>query len=87
MVVVDDAPPAEPPPVVVAKGELVLLIRPWAKVEVDGHEVGVTPLDPIELSAGPHKVRLINPQLGKDLTRTVQISASEKQVLKELLDE
>lgn len=88
MVVVDEAPSEPPPaPVVVAKGELVLLIRPWAKVEVDGREVGVTPLDPILLAAGEHKVRLINTQLGKDVTRTVQIAASEKQVLKELLDE
>jgi len=79
--------PVAPRPTVVAKGELVLLIRPWAKVEVDGREIGVTPLDPISLSPGDHKVRLINPDLGKDITRTVTISASEKSVVKELLDE
>ena len=88
MAVVADPPRDEPPPpVVVANGELVLLIRPWAKVEIDGREIGVTPLDPISLSAGEHKVRLVNTQLGKDVTRVVQIGASEKQVLKELLDE
>jgi len=75
-------------PVVTAKGELVLLIRPWAKVEVDGHEVGVTPLnEPLMLAAGEHTVRLVNPDLGKDVTRTVRITASEREVLKELLDE
>ena len=75
-------------PVVTAKGELVLLIRPWAKVEVDGREIGVTPLnEPLMLGAGEHTVRLINPDLGKDITRTVQITASERAVLKELLDE
>jgi len=82
-----EVPPAPPKPTVVAKGELVLLIRPWAKVEVDGREVGVTPLDPIALAAGDHQVRLINPDLGKDITRTVHINASEKEVLKEILDE
>ena len=66
---------------------LVLLIRPWAKVEVDGREVGVTPIEPLALAAGDHQVRLINPDLGKDITRTVHINASEKEVLKEILDE
>jgi hypothetical protein len=82
-----EVPPAPPRPTITAKGELVLLIRPWAKVEVDGREVGVTPLDPIALNAGEHKVRLINPDLGKDVVRTVHINASEKEVLKEILDE
>jgi len=78
----------EPMPVVTAKGELVLLIRPWARVEVDGQDVGVTPLNaPLLLAAGQHTVRLVNPELGKDVTRTVRIGASERSVLKELLDE
>ena len=83
------APPAdEPTPIVTAKGELVLRIRPWAKVEVDGLEIGVTPLsEPLMLAAGEHTVRLTNPDLGKDVTRTVRITASERAVLKELLDE
>lgn len=78
----------DPTPVVAAKGELVLLIRPWAKVEVDGQDVGVTPLNaPLMLAAGQHTVRLVNPELGKDITRTVRIPASGREVLKELLDE
>ena len=79
---------AESTPVVTAKGELVLLIRPWAKVEVDGRDVGVTPLnEPLMLAAGDHVVRLVNPDLGKDITRTVRITASSREVLKEILDE
>ena len=84
------AQPAVPAdsPVVTAKGELVLLIRPWAKVEVDGTEIGVTPLNgPLMLAAGEHTVRLVNPDLGKDVTRTVRITAAGREVLKELLDE
>jgi serine/threonine-protein kinase len=91
VVVVREPPKVEPPkpaPTVTAKGELELRIRPWAKVEVDGREIGVTPLDaPLLLSAGDHQVRLVNPDLGKDITRTVHITASEKEVLKEILDE
>ena len=82
------APVAPPRPTVLAKGELVLLIRPWAKVEVDGREVGTTPLDePLMLPAGDHQVRLINAELQKDVTRTVHITASEKETLKAILDE
>src|SRR5262249_9136493 len=73
---------------ITGRGELVLLIRPWAKVEVDGREIGVTPLnEPLMLGAGEHVVRLVNPDLGKDITRTVHISPSGRSVLKELLDE
>jgi serine/threonine-protein kinase len=95
VVVVRDAPKPPPPaapepprPTVTAKGELVLLIRPWAKVEVDGREVGITPLnEPLMLAAGDHTVRLTNPELQKDITKTVHITASEREVLKEILDE
>jgi eukaryotic-like serine/threonine-protein kinase len=73
---------------VAAKGELVLLIRPWAKVEVDGRDVGVTPLnEPLMLAAGDHIVRLVNRELGKDITRTVHVPPSGREVLKEILDE
>ena len=82
------AVPTESAPVVTAQGELVLLIRPWARVEVDGHEVGVTPLnEPLMLAAGEHIVRLTNPELNKDITRTVRIAPAGREVLKELLDE
>ena len=86
VVIVKEEP--KPAPTVVAKGELVLLIRPWAKVEVDGQEFGVTPLsEPIQLAAGDHQVRLINPDLGKDVTRTVHIKPSETNTVRVLLDE
>jgi len=79
-------PPPAPP--VAMRGELVLLIRPWAKVEVDGQDVGVTPLnEPLMLAEGEHTVRLVNTDLGKDITRTVRITASGREVLKEILDE
>jgi serine/threonine-protein kinase len=88
VVILKEAPPPPPPPAVTAKGELQLFIRPWAKVEVDGREVGVTPLtDPLMLTAGDHKLRLVNPELGKDIVRTVHITANDKSVVKEILDE
>jgi serine/threonine-protein kinase len=86
VVIVKEAP--KPPPAVIAKGELKVLVRPWARIEVDGREIGVTPLaDPLFLTAGDHQVRLINPDLGKDVVRTVHITANDTQTVKEILDE
>jgi serine/threonine protein kinase len=80
--------PAAQVPAISAKGELVLFVRPWAKVEVDGKPVGETPLtDALELAVGDHEVRLINSELGKDVTRTVHIRPSQRAILKEILDD
>jgi hypothetical protein len=55
---------------------------------VDGRPIGETPLaDALELAAGDHQVRLINAELGKDVTRTVHIRPSQRAVLKEILDD
>jgi serine/threonine protein kinase len=87
-VIVRETPAPPPAPAPIAKGELKFLVRPWAKIEVDGHEVGVTPLtDPLMLTVGEHKVRFQNPQLNKDFVRTVHIKANDTQTLKEILDE
>ena len=80
------APPPPPPAVVTAKGEVVIQVRPWAKIEIDGREVGVTPLS-APVSAGSHQIRFVNPDLGKDFTRTVEVGPSERKVVKEILDE
>jgi serine/threonine-protein kinase len=80
-------PPPAPPPVIVAKGTVNFVVRPWAKVVVDDKDVGVTPLDgPLTLTAGPHKVRLINPDLGKDVTRTITIPANGHETVKEIFE-
>ena len=42
---------------------------------------------PLMLSAGDHQVRLMNPDLGKDVTRTVHIKPSETNTVRVLLDE
>ena len=87
-VIVRETPPPPQAPAPIAKGELKFLVRPWAKIEVDGREVGVTPLtDPLMLTVGEHKVRFQNPQLNKDFVRTVHIKANDTQTLKEILDE
>jgi len=46
----------------VAEGALLVLVRPWADVSVDGVPVGQTPLAAIPLAAGPHQVLLNHPE-------------------------
>jgi serine/threonine protein kinase len=87
-VIVRETPPPPPTPAPVAKGELRFLVRPWAKIEVDDREVGVTPLaEALVLPVGDHKVRFVNPTLNKDIVRTVHIKANDTLTMKEILDE
>ena len=55
-------PAATPTPArVTGNGLLQIGVRPWARVIVDGREVGTTPLDRIPLPAGRHVVGLRHP--------------------------
>ncbi len=40
---------------------LLVLVTPWADVEIDGEAVGQTPLPRLALAAGPHDVVLSHP--------------------------
>ena len=58
-------------------GTLRLNTRPWSQVIVDGRMVGNTPQPNLQLSAGKHKLQLINQQLGLNKSVTVTIKAGE----------
>jgi serine/threonine-protein kinase len=66
-----------PPVTAHQTGTLELRIRPYATVTIDGRPVGDTPLPVQVLSVGHHKVRLVNPTLGKDVLLDVQIRPGE----------
>jgi eukaryotic-like serine/threonine-protein kinase len=55
------AAPTPAPIRVTGTGLLQIGVRPWARVTVDGREVGTTPLDRITLPAGRHVVGLRHP--------------------------
>ena len=61
----------EPPPPTIA---VSLNARPWARIEVDGREVGITPLGDLPLSPGPHRLRAHLAD-GRVVERVVQIDA------------
>jgi serine/threonine protein kinase len=71
-----------------AKGTLEFRIRPYAIVVLNGKQLGQTPLAPTEVAAGTHTVQLINTDLGKRVTRTVEVRAGQSNVFKaNLLEE
>jgi len=56
-------------------GSLIVVVHPWANVFVDGERRGQTPLAPLQLLEGTHKVRLVNPELNRETEKTVKIKA------------
>lgn len=59
-------------------GKLIFRVRPWARVEIDGTARGETPLPGgITVYEGEHRVRLYNPDLKKEVIRTVWVKAGE----------
>ncbi len=71
------APPPPPQPAPVAKGRLELRIRPFANVYLDGKSVGETPLPPLVLSVGKHRLRLVNEELGKNVEHDVVVKPGD----------
>ncbi|MCA9667147.1 MAG: serine/threonine protein kinase [Myxococcales bacterium] len=53
-------------------GKLQIKARPWARVSVDGKGYGITPIRPIVLSPGVHRVRLSNKRHGS-VERAVKV--------------
>jgi serine/threonine-protein kinase len=68
------------------KGTLRILVRPWAKVTVDGKALGVTPLAPLSLYEGPHQVMLENADLRARKRLTVTVRPGKTKVVKVHMD-
>ncbi|WP_239470833.1 serine/threonine-protein kinase [Archangium violaceum] len=64
------------------KGTLELRVRPYATVYVDGKRMGDTPLRPLELPAGPHTVKLVNPSIPKEKLLVVDVKAGQNSLEK-----
>jgi len=61
----------------VQQGALLVKARPWAHVEIDGRRRGTTPMKPIKLYEGHHKVKLINTDKQQAHETEVVIRAAE----------
>ena len=62
------ATPARP----VGSGHLLVVVKPWGEVNVDGKPMGTTPIDKIPLAAGSHVVRVRFPGY-EPIERTVTV--------------
>jgi serine/threonine-protein kinase len=60
---------------VAAKREVDFRVRPYANVFVDGKALGQTPFAPVALTDGKHRVRLVNPELKKEVTVEFEVNA------------
>jgi hypothetical protein len=58
-------------------GTLRINTRPWSQVVVDGRIIGNTPQQGIPLTAGSHRVQLVNAQMGMSKTVTVKVIAGQ----------
>ncbi len=54
--------------------------KPWARIEIDGRNVGETPLGEFVLKEGPHSFRAYFPD-GRVIERTEKISAANARIL------
>ncbi len=55
------------------QGRLRIAVAPWAKVKIDGTEVGVTPLQEQVLVEGTHHIELENPDIARRHDQLVRI--------------
>ncbi|CAM3466676.1 protein kinase [Corallococcus sp. ZKHCc1 1396] len=65
-----------------AKGRVEFRIRPYATVYLDGKNLGQTPFGVVEVTEGTHRVRLVNSDLRKDVTRTFAVKAGQDNLFK-----
>jgi serine/threonine protein kinase len=64
------------------QGLLRVQVQPWASVKIDGREVGITPLAPVPLLEGTHKIELENPEVKRRYTSTAKIAPGETNEVK-----
>jgi serine/threonine-protein kinase len=60
-------------PVQLVTGTVEFRVRPFGAVWVDGKFLGETPFSPAALSVGSHQVRVVNRDLGKEVSKTLDV--------------
>ncbi len=69
------------------KGTLILKVRPWAKVTLDGKSLGTTPLPPKKVYEGFHVLVLTNDNLKVKKRMRVKVEPGKETVRKVRLDQ
>ena len=60
--------------------EIGINARPWAEVEVDGEDIGVTPIAGLELTEGLHIFRAQMPD-GRIVVRRIEVGAETRSLV------
>ena len=71
-----------PPRRTLPKGRVEFRVRPFGTVYLDGKNLGQTPFAAVEATEGSHQVRVVNKDLGKDVTRAFEVKAGQDNVFK-----
>lgn len=66
-------PEVKAPAVAGAPGRLALWVEPWAEVRLEGRDLGLTPLPETELSAGVHRLVIVNRELNLEWSGEVDV--------------
>jgi serine/threonine protein kinase len=65
-----------------AKARVEFRVRPYGEVFLDGRALGMTPLAPVEVYEGEHRVEIQNKELGRKVTKTYVVNADESLLIK-----
>jgi hypothetical protein len=67
------------PPATAEPAEVLIYVNatPWARIEMDGEEIGVTPLGNLPVTPGEHHFRALLPD-GREIERTVLVSQEKR---------
>jgi serine/threonine-protein kinase len=70
------AAPSTPAPPAVKKGELAIIVKPWALIWLNGKSLGQTPFREA-IPAGRYRLRIANDDVGKDETTLVTVNPDQ----------
>jgi hypothetical protein len=74
-----DKPPVDKPPVAKGEGTLLLGAKPPCEIFIDGRNTGLkTPQRDLKLSAGKHKITLLNNEFGIKESFSIEIKPDEQ---------
>jgi len=68
-------------------GRLLVLVEPWAKVRLDGVDIGETPLAELSVEAGTHDIVLSNPDRIGVIRKTVTVEAGASSTFRYSFDD
>ncbi|HME89972.1 MAG TPA: PEGA domain-containing protein, partial [Myxococcaceae bacterium] len=73
--------------IVVARASLEFRVRPYATVLLDGKALGQTPFPAVQVYEGKHKVKLVNRELGKEVSVDYVVKPGQPNIFKYNLGE